>query len=518
LTGFRDNTTLASYARKRSELIKFLEAIPILHKGEPKYGEMEQLELESGWMRKKSWIRLQHVLLVPVSYFWKYDWHEGAHAYDQRLTKQSYERLMSLVNMEGDEYETTGSVVTNAISRLARLASQEGWKLREKDGQQHRAIQESGILPSENQQFETDKGRLAAYPLAEHVHLHSNYSAQRNSLTQDAHLENRPSFTNDTQAPWASFQPRHTYPASSIYPPSQVINNSNLHHNDKVNPEMMPNNAPGYIPGYGTPHISQPLNFHPIGVPQLCQQPAINHNYNFHGSTANFNGPLNHDARMIPGHDTQPSYHNLEQQWQQSLVQQQRALNRYFDQQVQQNRQPGCQYARDDGKQGMAPQQNMHQYPGSQPLKIGQPMSHRPASYGQMAQPYSPIPTPTQLANPFLQPLLEQQQRNRAMPTQPQPQTRTTRPRLQSPRMPFQSPHPRSQPTLNFQTNRTAPWSTNLAYSDNGSTVSNGRASTAGQRFYSPPRPASYRSPQVEGCEESEAGRLEGKGDDMDQN
>ena len=113
LTSFIE-TPFENYNNNKDQLIKFKECIPISHHDDPSGDNAGQLSLAFGWLRSKSWVRLQHLLLVHISNLWKYDWYKGSHAYDQRLNKESYERLMRMFRMEGDEYESTETVLVAA--------------------------------------------------------------------------------------------------------------------------------------------------------------------------------------------------------------------------------------------------------------------------------------------------------------------------------------------------------------------------------------------------------------------
>ncbi|KAE9377632.1 hypothetical protein N431DRAFT_329857 [Stipitochalara longipes BDJ] len=473
LTGFRNNTTLASYNEKRVELIKFFEAIPILHYGESKYGETEQLVLESGWMRKKSWIRLQHVLLVPVSYFWKYDWHEGGHAYDQRLNKESYERLMVLFSMERDEYESTASVVKNATSRLARLASQEGWKSGKNEGQQ------LGGQQFGNQQFGMDE--RSASPLGQNAFFQGNYHFEQNPTMQGhvgSYEYSNIQSSNFNPGSSTHSQPPRTYVGSHMYQPSVSINTPSLHFHPGINPTWTSNNASRPVSQYRPPPNPQPVRFYPAASSPIFQ-PAVQNNFYFHESPAYFNGPMNRNFGVMPCQNILPDYPNPRQQWQQGMVQQQQPLSQYFGQQAQQS-----------NEQHMF-QQTRHSMP--------QP----PVRYSQIADWYKP--SYPQRINPFLQPFLDQTMRNRSMPTQPQNQIGGLP--LQPPHGPFQTSYLRSSAFSDAPSMRIPPSTANVDHTNNRSMVSNGNASPARQRV-SPHRVSPYHSPQVEDYKEVEAGAI----------
>jgi hypothetical protein len=146
LTTFRE-TLFENYNNHKDRLVKFKECIPILHHSDLADDNTEQLSLAFGWLRSKSWVRLQHLLLVHVSNLWKYGWHNGSHAYDQRLKKESFERLMCKFGMEGDEYECAETLVVTARSRLRELARREAVKLYEKYRLQSEARRSSDASP-----------------------------------------------------------------------------------------------------------------------------------------------------------------------------------------------------------------------------------------------------------------------------------------------------------------------------------------------------------------------------------
>jgi len=397
MTGFRENTTLESYNKRRAALIKFTQSIPILHEGESKYGETEQLSLEAGWLRKKSWIRLQHVLLVPISYFWKYDWHLGGHAYDQRLDKASYERLMYLFSMEVDKYESTASVVKHAKSRLEKLAS-EG-NLQNNQGQLFGIQQSTTTSMFHNPEFGVDKETPINNRPTKHVYPHRSYVAQQDPTTRGGLESGRNSDVNKLPNSYSTLsQLPRMYSPAHMYPSLASGNTQHSEDLDRVfDTAMATNPYSGQNPGYPAPHMPQTGNLYPSAV-SPTSQPTVNNNYyssyNFTGASQNFG--------MMPGQNMTPEYQQLSQQWQQGLAQQQRALNQYvghmqssngqhaFQQMGQPMTQPPATNANAYNPNAFV-QQHLGQHHGYGPTQLQPPNQNR-GTYSQ--PPYRPYRAP----------------------------------------------------------------------------------------------------------------------------
>jgi hypothetical protein len=228
LTSFRE-TLFENYNNHKDRLIKFKESIPILHHKDLADDNTEQLSLAFGWLRSKSWVRLQHLLLVHVSNLWKYDWHDGSHAYDQRLNKESYERLMCKFGMEGDEYECAETLVVTARSRLRELARREAVKLYEKYRLQSEGRRRSDASPEVEMKDSYTKTPSLAN--ANRNHDDANQRLDLESLATK-YLTTQATAANDfyATAKPASFQdPRHRTTDIMIpeISPSALVNSQN---------------------------------------------------------------------------------------------------------------------------------------------------------------------------------------------------------------------------------------------------------------------------------------------------
>ena len=521
MTGFQDNTTLETYTQLKDDLIKFSQSIPILHKYESKYGGIEQLVLESGFMTKKSWIRLQHALLVPVSYFWKYDWHAGGHAYDQRLNKRSYRRLMYLFGIEEDEYESTGSVVENAARRLARLASQGNLQINQ--GQLFGVRQPASEL-LQTQQLEGDKEDPATASKIENFH---GSDVVQQDTTQE-HMESFRSSDVHKSSSWYSAPSRSpsSYSPTHTNPPSGQITTPNSALLGEFDTAMASDHDPGHKPGPGHPstRIVQPSNLYPATVPPNSQ-PTIHNNYYSTSTAYNSYGPMSHNFGIVPGQYMAPDYQQLAQQWQQGLARQQQALNQYVGHMQPSNAANGQNGFQPSGQpmpqvqQPLADTQMANPYPyntnpahhyrqgqlsNSQTadqynLNPAHQYEQRQSSHGQMAYQRTP--------NAFMQPYANQNLRNQSSqpPFQPQPRDQFRGQHTQPHRLSRGSFSPDSA-VSNLPSMRNLRSTHNEHDRMGRSILSNGDAASNRQQAFSSRRAASYHGPQVEDCEESERG------------
>jgi hypothetical protein len=205
LTTFKD-TPFRKYINHRN-LIKFEESIPILQPGEIANPNIEQLSLASGGLDRKSYVRLQHLLLVSVKYLWMYRWTEGSHAYDHRLDQQSYEKVMSELGVDPDMYEGTNTVINTGALRNISLARQEAKELYE-----NYRLQSEGNNSGKGKTPD-HKGSYAAGPSLADVSQHQDApDAVSNSNTQ-----------NTPAQEWSqSFETRASYKPSPLETPYQL--------------------------------------------------------------------------------------------------------------------------------------------------------------------------------------------------------------------------------------------------------------------------------------------------------
>ena len=226
LTSFRE-TPFETYNNNKDRLIKFKECIPISHHDDPSGDNAGQLSLAFGWLRSKSWDRLQHLLLVHINNLWKYDWHKGSHAYDQRLNKESYERSMRMFRMEGDEYESTETVLVAARLRLRNLARQEAVKLHEK----YRLQSERRSGPDAFSEVDLEDSHIKTPSLANTNRSHDNAGQElgQESVAATKHWKTQTSRANCScstveSASSRGRQSRATYTMTPQYPPSALVN------------------------------------------------------------------------------------------------------------------------------------------------------------------------------------------------------------------------------------------------------------------------------------------------------
>ena len=350
MTTFRE-TPFENYNNHKDRLVKFKECIPILHHNDLADDNTEQLSLAFGWLRSKSWVRLQHLLLVHVSNLWKYDWHDGSHAYDQRLNKESYERLMCKFGMEGDEYGCAETLVVTARSRLRELARRETVKLYEKYRLQSEGRRSSDASPEVEMEDSYTKTPSLANANRNHddadqrldlESLATKYLTTQTTAANDFYATAKPaSFqdprhrTTDIMIPEISLsalvnsqntsaferksfpanfytQPRdHDYPTTTEVPPHTPVKFQNPIPNPRPTstapepvpvcrqPQLPPHPHPGYLP----PQF--PASF----------QPAVQNNFHFFRSTVYFNAPITPNYGMMPGQIMQPAYQQNGQQW-----------------------------------------------------------------------------------------------------------------------------------------------------------------------------------------------------------
>lgn len=157
---------MRKYINHRS-LIKFEESIPILQPEEIANPNIEQLTLASGELDRKSYVRLQHLLLVSVKYLWMYKWSEGLHAYDYRLDRQSYEKVMCELGVDPDTYEGTNEVINTGSLRNISLARKEAMELYE-----NYRLQSEGNCNSDKGKDPDYKGSYRAGPSLADVNQH----------------------------------------------------------------------------------------------------------------------------------------------------------------------------------------------------------------------------------------------------------------------------------------------------------------------------------------------------------
>ncbi|KAN0107994.1 hypothetical protein V8E51_007736 [Hyaloscypha variabilis] len=394
LTSFED-TPIDSYTNYKDKYIKFKEAIPILHEGESRWSDPEQLSLESGWLQKKSWIRLQHVLLIHVSCLWKYDWHVGGHGYDQRLDENSYLRLMSLFGIFGDKYESSTSVVHNASSRLQQLAREEGLKYYQ-DYPLHADFPEQATY---NQDYGLENENLhikLAEPLSHPAGIESD--GQKYQATSSYSVSRDDSHYNSNTISEATSQPQDGWEAHSITSRSLPFNSTGMGSISGY-PEPIFGSGSGSLLTNLQPqphpqrHTPNSLANNSIG-PQTHH--TIHNNFQFFGSTDFFNGAMTSNYGMIPGQAIQPWYRNIGQQLDQG---------------------PDHLHSRNP-RQNLNPwnYQHVQQLAGQNTSHAVQQPAFQQVPHHSQAPLYHSNHT-KERENPFLRPFLELHSRNNSMPT-----------------------------------------------------------------------------------------------------
>lgn len=126
ITTFGD-TSLSTYLTKRARNRYYQSSIPIYH---PKIEivfpssveSVEPLRLESGTLRKQSYVKLQHTFDIPSSTLCLYSWNRRDRAYNLRLTEISYDLLMDKFGLSAEPYVATARLPRTRESRLAQLA------------------------------------------------------------------------------------------------------------------------------------------------------------------------------------------------------------------------------------------------------------------------------------------------------------------------------------------------------------------------------------------------------------
>jgi hypothetical protein len=357
---------------------------------------VEQLSLASGGLDRKSYVRLQHLLLVSVKCLWMYRWTEGSHVYDHRLDKQSYEKVMSELGVEPDMYESTEAVIDTGHLRNILLARKEAMELYE-----NYRMQSEGSGNSGKGKYPEHKGSYTAGPSLADVNQHQEASdAVSNSNTPKPPVQEC-SQTFDTKAfsnprrlePLQQLPPKSSrmhipYGIFQEYPDSSHVNNPTYNaYGGVLNADTLDYSS-GHLPAYQQTPVHQPLAgayFTPAPMPTFFP-PAVQNNFYFHGSTAHFDAPVNPiDHGIRPNHVAQPAYRSVGQQ-----------LGRGREEGF--HNENGQQTAQQLGLQG--PQQMGQHWYQQMPQTVGQEMAPQVPLYDEMTERYAPNLTAPQYQPP----------------------------------------------------------------------------------------------------------------------